>query len=768
MYSRLIVEQRLELATKKLGFRPEYHSPEEVDDFAARLERRHQDAYGAARAAAQAGDSSRASKVHQTTLLKLLAGAAPRLNADETRWMQNERALVMCDAEYFLTRYYQILNTENVAQRFSFAPRPAQRIAFDCFASLEDMGVAIEILLAKARQLGMTTLIEGLMLLKILFATSVNAVAASADESKTREMVRKILTAYDKLPWWLRPVYTRRVESNQGFMYFGDGGITFQHGEQTTPIAMGSTVIAYHLSEVSSYSNAGQMIDVGLHKAVHPSPRVLGVLESTCKGNSGWWHDTYWNSKKNWKLGSCRMMALFLPFYTAIGMYPNPTEKIGHPVPKGWRPADETSRMVRESEEYVKSNDVLAKVLMQDGRQWKMAREQAWYWEWNFLAAREKGAEKDWYAEMPHTDRVAFQSSYDNVFGKEIIAEINSARASQDDYDTFGLIGQSIESRHEPDPSEMLADAAGKLLPRIPIKYTSRRGTTYSWEAIPLEWREQFEELEDLREDDSHMGKLFVYEHPKPGYDYSIGVRTSVGIGSDPTAVAVCRRGRTEQEPDVQAAEFRDLNVSHVEAYAWVMAIAAYYGKFMTPEHGMLRYREPYVAIEQVKSVGDTCQLQMRKMGYSRFHRMTRYDSMPEKMRKKDAHKQGWYSFGWAAPLLNDGFVTYVLNGWYKVNSPYTLWEMDHWEIHTTGSDGKVKFEAAEDSTSYGLSANALAAFCPNDLRPMAQRTLKRFISFSGLERKPELDVAPTLRGHTIPLHAIPEDPLIRRLTGQR
>ena len=748
VYARSIVEARIELAAKKLGFRPEYHSVAEVDDFAVRLERRHQDAFAAARMAKQAADISRGSKIEQQTLLKLLSNAG-RLNAEETRWMQNERALVMCDAEYFLTRYYFILNVENVLQHFSFAPRPAQRILFNCFARLEEMGVAIEILLAKARQLGMTTLVEGLMLLKILFAPGVNAVAASADSSKTREMVRKILTAYDKLPFWLRPVYTRRVESDQGFMYFGDGGISFQHGEQTNPIAMGSTLISYHLSEVSSYPNAYDLIDVGLMKAVHPSPRVLGVLESTCKGNTGWWHDSYWQSKAKWSKGDARLMALFLPFYTAIGMYPNPTEEIGHPIPRDWRPAKETRQMISESETYVQSNEVLAKVLMQDGRQWKMPRSQSHFWEWNFFSAREKGTEKDWYAEMPHTDRVAFQSSYDSVFGKDIIAEADSRRTTK--YHVYQVIGQSIEDRFDPDSEDI--DNTEKI---IPVTYTSRRGVKYSWELVPVKWAEPFNELEDLGDDDSHYGKLFVYLDPEIGYDYSIGVRTSVGISSDPTVIAVSRRGRNEQEPDIQAAEFRDIDVSHVEAYAWGMAIAAYYSKYMKPEFGMTRFREPYVAIEQVKSVGDTCQLQMRKMGYSRFHKMTRYDSRPEDMRKHKAHKVGWYSFGWSTPLLNDGFVTYVKNDWYKVNSPYTLYEMDHWEVHTKGEDGKVKFEASEDTTAYGLSANALAAFCPNDLRSLAERTLKRRMDFSGQRKKPVLDLNPTKTGYTIPLSELP------------
>jgi len=106
-----------------------------------------------------------------------------------------------------------------------------------------------------------------------------------------------------------------------------------------------------------------------------------------------------------------------------------------------------------------------------------------------------------------------------------------------------------------------------------------------------------------------------------------------------------------------------------------------------------------------------------------------------------------------------------VKNDWYKVNSPYTLYEMDHWEVHSKGEDGRVRFEASEDTTAYGLSANALAAFCPNDLRSLAERTLKRRMDFSGQRKKPVLDLSPTRIGHTIPLHELPVNPKHRVLT---
>lgn len=735
MYDSGIVQQRLEFAKIELGYWPEYHSPSDIDTFEASLERRFPQVYADARAEAAGSDDP--ARTFQSRMLKVLADPKnPLLNSHDVRFIENERAIVQCDAAYWLTRYYWIKNRQNMIQRFSF--QGGQRILFNVIAELESMGASIEILIAKARQLGMTTLVEGLMLLKAMFGEGVNGVLASADRDITKKMVKMVFLAYDRMPWWLRPITSRRVESDNGMIVFGgiNAGLGFQHGKQTNPIAMGDTPVAYHLSEVSSYSNPEELIDVGLFKAVHPSPRVLGFLESTCKGDTGWWHDSYFEAKEQWGKRRSRLMALFLPFYCAENMYPNPTERLTHPIPENWQMESETRKMMAESALYVQSNPVLAKVLSEDGKPWAMTREQAWYWERNFLSARRKGAEKNWYQEMPHTDVAAFQGSFDNVFGREVIAEVFEKREVC--YDVYGIVGQSIEDRHEPDPSEVDYDQ-----PRLPVRYTSRRGETYRWEFVPLHFEEPFTELDEIRHFDSHMGKLFVWLPPERGYDYSIGIDTSSGIGSDGTVIAVCRRARNPQERDEQAAEWRSNLVGHVEAYAWAMAIAAYYSRYMGQDG--VRFREPYVAVEQIAAVGDTVQLQMRQMGYARFHKMTRYDSAPKYMKKVNAHKEGWFTSSVSRPILTNTFVTLVQNNWYKVNSAYTMWEMDHWEVHLTGT-GKDKFEHSSNSTDDGIFANAMAAFCPNDMKPLAERTSKRFMGPVG-EKGPKLDLTPTNSG---------------------
>jgi len=751
VYSSKIVDERLAVTQTECGFRLEYHSPAEIDAFQAQLERKYADEYARARAASAGTDDP--DKTFQIHLTRALCDPDnPRLTREEVRFIQNERYLIQCDSAYFLTRYYMILNRENNLQRFTL--QPGQRVLFSVIAELEDLRISIEIILAKARQLGMTTLSAGLILLKTMISVGVSGIVASADRGKTEEMAQKFFFAYSKLPWWIRPMTSKRVQSASGQIAFAglDSKIAFQHGKQTNPIAMGSTPISYHLSEVSSYPNAEELIDVGLFKCVHPSTRVLGILESTCKGDTGWWSDTYWYSKKEWSAGSSRLLAMFLPYYMGTDMYPNETwlraqrQKNGTDdgCPVDWRPCDETRRMMAESAMYIQSSPVLDKILRNGGGQWELPRQQALYWEVNFLEHRAKGRERDWYQEMPHTDKAAFQGSYDNVFGKETIAEAWTGRTSQ--YEVYGIVGQSIEDRHE--PSEDDIDHRGVI---VPVRYTSRRDEEYRWELWPLNFKEPFASLDQIRHDmTEHMGKLFVWHPPEPGYDYSIGVDTSTGQGMDGTVIAVCRRARDSQEQDVQAAEWRDNRVGHVEAWAWVMAIAAYYSRYMG-QHG-ISHREPYMAIEQIAAVGDVCQTQMQLCGYRRFHHPTRYDGNLKSMNQTSSNKLGWYTSGWSRPILTGNFVTFIQNGWYKIHSPYTLWEMDHWEVHYTAT--KEKFEHGTASTDDGIFANALASFCPNDQKAIAERSKNQFRGEpKGIH--PKLDVDTIVTGRTFKLPAI-------------
>lgn len=720
MYAPKKVQERLALAESEYHFAPEYHSVSEVAAFDSYLHERGKyilDEFG---------------KPSELDL--------ERLTEFDSRWILNEQILCMSDASYWLTRYAYVKDEENIIRRFDF--RVPQLILFEIICDLEITNSAIEILILKARQLGMSTLVELLISHRIIFSYGVNAVIGSADQTKTGLMSNMLFLAYDMMPVWLKPRWTRRVESDRGMLVFGSlaSGVSFQHGAQASGIARGTTPTIYHLSECASFTDPVNQIEASLFKAVHESPSVFGVLESSGEGDKGWWPDTWRHAKENWSKGRARLCPLFLPWFCGLGIWPTPTWEHMHPVPPDWHANRDTALHVAKSELFVRANPLLSKHLIAEQKSrgsftpphWHMPRVQQWFWEVEHEQAKSKNIESTFLQEMAGDDEEALQRSSESVFGHDTIVEIESNR--KPGYEIFGLTGQSIEESHEPS-TDIIDYASGRE--RILVRYASPRAETYRWELVPLNFGQPGHAALDESNPLDPTGMLIVWHHPRPGVSYSIGVDTSEGKGEDSTVISVWASGQRGQ-PDIQCAEFASPYVSHVEAFSFVLCVAAYYGQYM--KEGTTRWREPYVSIEQVAAVGDTCQLQMRKMGYSNFHRMVRYDE--RRVRKATSRKQGWFTYGWSRPLLTGNFVHSAQNGWAEINSPWLIDEMKHFEVHVT-STGREKLQHEDGEHDDRIFAAAMAIFCPHDLDILAERSKKRSVESIAL---PPLDLGPYVR----------------------
>lgn len=703
------------MAEEEYGFRPTYHSIEEIDKFERDLRRRYESFYIEA-------EKKKPDKPHEFLKFAL----SDRLQKWERDFMMNEILLSMCDAAYALTRYCWIKADNNIIQRFSF--RVAQKMIFDIVADLEDEEIAIELIILKARQLGISTVWELLILLRIIFSYGVNAILASADIQKSGVMAKMMLDCYDLMPWWYKPSYTRKVESDKGMLVFGQlkSGVSVQHGSQMSGIARGTTPTVYHLSEVASFTDPENQIDAALLKCVHASRAVFGGMESSGEGDKGWFPDTWRYSKEHWPSRRSRFCPKFLPWFVGTDLYPKPTWIKAHPVPFEWKPLPDTKEHVKKCELYVSQEESLRKYL---GKNWTMPIEQAWFWEVGYEEAKYKGKEGLWLQEMASDDVDALQKSAESVFGNDVIAEIESRRTKN--FKVYGITGQAVEDRHEPDPDDIDYDAQ-----RIQVTYKNRRNQEFRWELIPLKEGEGWtDEAEDVVKTIDPTGKLFIFHEPRPGVDYAIGIDTSTGKGQDSTVISVFTIGQ-KGSPDVQCAEFASNYVSHIEAYAFAMAVASYYGQFMPPDSVK---REPLMVIEQVAAVGDVAQHQLKvSFGYRRFPPFVRLDS--KKVMTKKATKEGWFSYSWSRPILIDGFVNLAQNYWIEINSPWLIDEMKSFEVHITKS-GKEKSEHEQDACDDRIFGAAMATVVPHMHTPLLERSKKRFVLSDG--QLPELDLRP-------------------------
>lgn len=721
MYAESVVKMRLDIAEEELGYRPQYHSVSEIDYFSQKLEREMR------------LDSS--GKLY-----------FPReFNEEEFRFIENERVLCQCDAVYWLTRYAWLSDETNTAVRFKF--RGAQRIYYDVVADLEAKFSAIELLIGKGRQQYITTLTELWDVHRVCFYEYVNCFTASADRDKSAEMARKAFFTYDHMPWWLKPKYSRRVEGIPGLLEFDtlDSRMTIVHGSgsarskgaQRTGIARGTTPTVYHLSEVSAFPNPEQQIEAAIFRSVHASPKVFGVLESTFAGDRGWFPEKYKYGKNN---PLARHKSLFFPWPCARELYPPETwwKTFGKHMPPDWEPEGKVAEQIAKSELFIRSSPLLATHM---GAQWVMPIEQQWFYHVSYTEAERSGTLPTFLQEMPCDDIEAMQSSFDNVFGRDVIELCQAERVQK--YDVYGFSGQAIDEKFEPDTSEI-----DYTKPRTVFKHTTPRGDTYQWEMIPLKYDLFANATGEDHERPAIENKLFVYRPFEPGREYSIGADASNGVGSDASVVSVNRIGLsptpgTNGTADEQVAEFRSHAVGHVELFAFILPIALMYRGRQTEVNSW-----PKLAVEQIASVGDVCQNELRKLGYpvGRMHRFGRYDGIKT---KQLTNKVGWFTTGWSRPILTGHIVHAVKNGWYLLNSPWTIEECRQFEVHYTGA-GKLKLQHSTESWDDGIFASAISYFIVHDMDSLADRSKRQFRVAESIALPP-IDLTPYQPGEIFP-----------------
>jgi len=358
MYSHAVVKKFLHDRAGELGFEPVFHSIPEVIQANKQLEELFD---------AENGRWRRA------------------LRYDEQRWVDNETAVCQASFAYWASRYAFIRSWDDRLIRFN--PNIAQRVLSDVWGQMQDEECAIAIMELKARQLGVSTLVELAVAHRIQFWPNVIAIVGSSDPEKSAKMAKMMELCWQMQPRWLVPAITKYKAGE--LIEFGrlNSSVSIQHGTQKSGIARGDTPTVVHLSEIPDYSHPEELIDASLLRAMHESPWMFLVLESTAKGRGNWWHYTWNLSKAGWPKRRSRLRPIFLPWFVGRDIYPTETWLRAHPVPADYVPDKATEEHARRAQEEVAVNDLLRRYL---GSTWTMPIEQKWFWEIDRAEAKAK------------------------------------------------------------------------------------------------------------------------------------------------------------------------------------------------------------------------------------------------------------------------------------------------------------------------------------------------------------------------------------------
>lgn len=631
------------------------------------------------------------------------------LSKTEARFIANERAMCAASCHYFLTRYYWI-KAKNRIIRFSF--RQGQWILWQMLCELDRQGVSKMLQILKARQLGISTLAEGIGTWESQFIPGVAAQIGSGDGQKTQIMLGMMTLAIDQLPVWLPPTQTRaKIASDRALLEFSRIGsmIMVQPGSMRGGMGQGATPTFVHLSECSQYTDPVTQLDEGLFKALHEGPELVVLLESTgdAQHKSSWWWKQQWIANRdNYWSGGADFLPVFLPWHTTPELYPGPWLK-KHPLAGDFFPNDDTQAHIRRAEAYVRNTPMLAKIL---GSDWTLPIEQQWYWQYKHEDHKRRRVEKSWYRQMPCDDFEALIGERDKIVGNDTLEVMTKTEVPLEEIPVYMLAGDGVPDKHEPPPSIVWYGVDAP--PRLVCGHTTPRNEHLEWMFVPLlpTPGKAFDPLE----------KFLIFEEPQPGFDYSIGWDTGTGVGGDRSVLTVTRHG-TDAEPDVQVAEYASDSVSLDDIYVWGCAAASLYSRHMTEKP------HPKIVIEMKRKFGDGPYHVARLMGYRRWHEWGHgFDRKTFDQHVGKRGRIGWYTNEWSRPLLLSRFFGAVENGWYVVKSKWLAAEIAGMEQKVTES-GKTRADHERGEHDDRVFAAAMSYFSLHQNDVMVERLKKRY-----------------------------------------
>jgi hypothetical protein len=344
------------------------------------------------------------------------------LTPGEQTFVLQELVRCACDAKYWLAAYAaikvkaQALQTLVLLESQEVAFDHIARVELDCAEQRRYDGLLFVVL--KARQLGMSTLIEALMMHRTSFTPYTTALVASDEEANSAHLFDIAERVYDNLPWWLRPTKTFHVKNHE--IVFGQidseficrWGRSMGGGKNADQLGRGQvgrswTIPLFHISELATWENPDQL-DEALFGSVPVLPTSMGFLESTGRGRHNWWHQR-WSASVD---GSGRFVPIFIPWYAESQSY-------RRPAPSGWEPQTLTKAHAEQA--------------LSISQRWchrviRLDRDQLYWWETERADYAKRGKLAKFLAEYCADPEDSFQNTEGSVFGGDLLYHASQNR----------------------------------------------------------------------------------------------------------------------------------------------------------------------------------------------------------------------------------------------------------------------------------------------------------------------------------------------------
>lgn len=270
------------------------------------------------------------------------------LSKREYQTVIDELSKCQDDFSYASRNYFKIVTKKG--DDVSLRVNESQELVLEIMRMIQSRGKSQRIMIIKARQLGMSTLIEALIAWRTMFFPNARAIVVSDNADNAADLFGKMLHIYDHMPWWLKPMIDRRKEDKglkfdnpDEIMRFKEPGlqssVSVQAATQITGVGQGRSINSAHLSEWADWQEdkAIEIIQEDIGNALAEDPYTFAFLESTAKGSGTFAHKLWRRQVALAELAE--WYPLFIPWFFDREHFVAPS--------KGWRP-DQTSSDLRE------------------------------------------------------------------------------------------------------------------------------------------------------------------------------------------------------------------------------------------------------------------------------------------------------------------------------------------------------------------------------------------------------------------------------------
>ncbi len=481
---------------------------------------------------------------------------------DEMIFMENERIMSKWNYNYWAERYYRILNHENI--EVLFKPNIIQRMNNKIYAKMNRERRAIKKWVVKARQVGDSTDSEGRILHRINYFSDAKSLIASKDNDSTDKMSQMFLFALDRLPFWNR-CWRERYKSGE-FYEFDINSLLDLGSGATTSVGRGRTPTICHISEAPFFKDPQKSLTEALFKAMHESIWLLQIVEGTAEVRGDWFHREWQDIIAGMEKGLTSWTGQFYPWYLRTDLYP--TEEWVNARREAFNsfiPRTDTLAHAKKAEIWVRTHPLAREEL---GSNWKMSREQMFFYEVERDTAERKNELGRFLKEMPSDAEEAFQHPGHTMYPVRLILSM-SDQAQGVEPEVYKLKGSPDEISPALWPTQDEIKRDGKKI-EIKAKWS---------DSVPAAFYDLIQVNFNGWDNFDPINKILIWEHPKNGFDYGAGIDTSDGLGrnvSDNAVIEILRKGTVEFR-DRQVCEFASPELPQSLLWPFVFAVSSYY-----------------------------------------------------------------------------------------------------------------------------------------------------------------------------------------------